>query len=168
MKTDQFILGVIVSNHFGVLTRVSSLFSRRGFNIDSLTVGETDNPLFSRMTITATGDSYAKEQIIKQLMKLHDVKIVELMQKSNTVIRELLLIKVNVKNGNRAEILEAVSVFRAKVIDFTPESISVEITGEGSKLNAFIEYVDSFGILEMCRTGITAIGRGNAVLTYQQ
>lgn len=168
MKKGQFILGVIVSNQFGVLTRVSGLFSRRGFNIDSLTVGETEQPMYSRMTIVATGDEYDKEQIVKQLEKLHDVKKVDLMSPGETVVRELLLIKIDAKHEHRAEIMEAVHVFRSKVVDFNPDSITVEVTGEDSKLDAFIEYVKEFGILEMCRTGITAIGRGNNCLYEEE
>jgi acetolactate synthase I/III small subunit len=164
MSNGKFVIGIIVSNQFGVLTRVSGLFARRGFNIDSLTVGETGDPLFSRMTITATGDDYTKEQIVKQLSKLHDVKKIEIMMQKDTVIRELLLIKIKATQENRSNILEAVSVFRAKVVDFNSDSISVEITGEESKLSAFIDYAGSFGILEICRTGVTAMKRGNICL----
>ena len=164
MEQEQFVLSVIVQNRFGVLTRVSGLFSRRGFNIDSLTVGETENPAFSRMTIMATGDDYIKDQIVKQLGKLHEVRKIQLMEPENTVTRELMLITMEASNGHRAAIMEAVNVFRAKAVDFTPKSIGIEITGEASKLNAFIEYVRPFGIIEMCRTGVTAIGRGTSCL----
>lgn len=164
MKNGQFILSILVSNHFGVLTRVSGLFSRRGFNIDSLSVGETENPEFSRMTIVSTGDEYIKDQIVKQLEKLHDVKYVEIMDARNTVVRELMIVKVRARQGQRGELIEAVNVFRGKVVDFSPESISVEITGEQSKLNAFVEYVKPYGIMELCRTGATALGRGSSCL----
>ena len=119
MKKGQFILGVIVTNHFGVLTRVSGLFSRRGYNIDSLNVGETEDPTLSRMTIIVTGDDYIESQIVKQLSKLQDVKKVELLPADEAVIREHLLIKVRVTNETRTQITEAVNIFRAKVIDFT-------------------------------------------------
>lgn len=164
MKNEQFILGVIVANHFGVLTRVSGLFSRRGYNIDSLNVGETENPTLSRMTIIVSGDDYIKSQIVKQLAKLRDVKKVELMPEDNTVMREHLLIKIKVTGDTRPEITEAVNVFRGKVVDFNSESIIVEVTGEPSKLNAFIDFSKKFGILEMCRSGALAIQRGPSYL----
>jgi len=164
MKNGQFIISILVSNHFGVLTRVSGLFARRGFNIDSLSVGETDNPEFSRMTITANGDDYVKDQIVKQVAKLHDVKFIEIMDAHNTVIRELMIVKIKAEQGNRGELIEAANVFRGKVVDFTPCTISVEITGEQSKLNAFIQFAEPYGILEMCRTGATALSRGSSCL----
>ncbi|HPD02259.1 MAG TPA: acetolactate synthase small subunit [Eubacteriales bacterium] len=162
---ETFIMSMLVKNEAGVLTRVSGLFARRGFNIDSLSVGETLDKSVSRITITATGDEYVKEQIQLQLQKLHDVLIVESMPHGVTVTRELLLIKVNVAQGERSEILEAISIFRAKVVDLTPTSLTVEITGERNKCNAFLEYLRPFGIAELCRTGITAISRGSSVLT---
>ena len=127
MKRERFILGVIVSNHFGVLTRVSGLFSRRGYNIDSLSVAETENPKLSRMTIVVSGDEYVKEQIVKQLAKLHDVKKVELME-NDIVTREHLLIKIRVENNIRSAISEAVSVFRGKIVDYSSTSMTVEVT----------------------------------------
>lgn len=160
MKKEKFILSLLVKNESGVLTRISGLFSRRGFNIDTLSVGETPDHNISRMTITATGDDYVQTQITRQLEKLHDVLIVEIMDKYNTVVRELLLIKVNVSQGDRSEILEAISIFRAKVVDLSPTSLTVEITGEKNKCDAFIEYLKPYGIAELCRTGITAISRG--------
>lgn len=163
MKNERFILGVIVSNHFGVLTRISGLFSRRGYNIDSLSVAETEDPRFSRMTIVVSGDDYVKEQIVKQLAKLHDVKKVELMEE-NTVTREHLLIKIRVENNIRSAISEAVSVFRGKIVDYSPASMTVEVTGETSKIDAFIELCKDFGIMEMCRAGALAIKRGESCL----
>lgn len=165
MKYDnKIILSLLVKNESGVLTRISGLFGRRGYNIDSLSVGETDNPQISRITVLATGDEYVKDQILKQLEKLHDVIIVEAMDNEHIVTRELLLIKVNVAQGARSELLEAVSIFRAKVVDLTPTSLTVEITGERSKCEAFVEYLRPFGIAELCRTGITAISRGSGTL----
>lgn len=166
MRSDQFVVSVLVANHFGVLTRISGLFSKRGFNIDSLTVGETENPEISRMTIVSTGDEYTKEQIVKQLEKLVDVKTVQLMDTDHTVVRELLMVKVGVEQGKRAEILEAVQIFRAKVVDLSPETLTVEITGDRPKLDAFVEYLRPFGIVETCRTGVTAMGRNNYCLNY--
>lgn len=164
MKDGKFIISILVSNHYGVLTRITGLFSRRGFNIDSLTVGETENPEYSRITITADGDNYTEDQIIKQLGKLHDVKYIDRMDENNTVIRELMLVKVKASPGTRGELVEAVNVFRGKVVDFTPESVGIEITGEQSKLDAFIEFVKPYGILELCRTGATALARGGNCL----
>lgn len=166
MRSDQFVVSVLVANHFGVLTRISGLFSKRGFNIDSLTVGETENPEISRMTIVSTGDDYIKEQIVKQLEKLVDVKTVQLMDRDHTVVRELLMVKLGVEQGKRAEILEAVQIFRAKVVDLSQQTITVEITGDRSKLDAFVEYLRPFGIVEICRTGVTAMGRNNYCLAY--
>jgi acetolactate synthase-1/3 small subunit len=164
MKDEKFILSMLVKNEAGVLTRVSGLFARRGFNIDTLSVGVTLDAKVSRITITAIGDEYIKEQIRLQLEKLHDVIIVEEMELSATVARELLLIKVNVEQGKRSEILEATSVFRAKVVDLTPTYLTLEVTGDSSKCNAFLEYMMPFGVEELCRTGITAISRGSKIL----
>ncbi len=164
MKSGQFIIGILVSNQFGVLSRVSGLFSRRGYNIDSLNVGETEDPSLSRMTIIATGDQYVKNQIVKQLAKLHDVKRVELLPAEETVTRELLLIKIGITRETRAEITDSVNIFRGKVIDFNTEAITVEMTGESSKLDAFIEFAKNFEIIEMCRAGALAIKRGPSYL----
>jgi len=161
---SKFLLSILVNNEAGVLTRVSSLFSRRGFNIDSLSVGETESSKISRITISAKGDDYIKEQIVKQLMKLHDVITVELMDLENTVIRELLLVKVASRNGELSEIMHAMNIFRAKVVDLSPGYVTLELTGQSSKIDAFIEFLKPYGIIELCRTGITAIGRGDYIL----
>jgi acetolactate synthase-1/3 small subunit len=168
MANEQIIVSLLVNNHFGVLTRISGLFSRRCFNIESLTVGETENPKISRMTIVTYGDEYVKDQIVKQLSKQIDVKTVQIMDSANTVVRELVIVKIASKKSERTEILEAVNAFRANVIDFSTNSISVELTGEISKINAFIEYVSSYGIIELCRTGSTAIGRNGYCLTEKK
>ncbi|MDY0177404.1 MAG: acetolactate synthase small subunit, partial [Lentisphaeria bacterium] len=160
MNPDEFILSILVNNESGVLTRVSGLFARRGFNIDSLSVGVTQDPKLSRITISASGDDYIKNQILRQLEKLHDVKIVEIMPGNGTVMRELVLIKLNVSQEARVGLMEAVSVFRAKVVDFTNDSLTLEITGERNKCEAFIEYLRPYGVAELCRTGLTAISRG--------
>lgn len=160
----KYVFGILVANKFGVLTRVSSMFTRRGFNIDTLTVGETQSPEFSRITISMMGDEYSKTQIIKQLDKLHDVKQVEVMERDETVTRELLLIKIKNDSATRQDVLSAVDVFRSKIIDYSPDALCVEITGESSKINAFIELVKPYGIMEMCRTGLVALGRGGNCL----
>ncbi|MEA4999479.1 MAG: acetolactate synthase small subunit [Candidatus Limiplasma sp.] len=168
MESTRLILSLLVSNESGVLTRISGLFARRGFNIDSLSVGETENPRVSRITIQAAGDEYVRSQIVHQLEKLHDVKTVELMDASQTVLRELLLVKVHANPETRGQVLDAVTVFRAKVIDLTPATMTMELTGEGTKLDAFITYLEPLGIIEVCRTGVTAIGRGGYVLKAKE
>ena len=168
MENKKLIFSMLVSNESGVLTRISGLFARRGFNIDSLSVGETQNPRVSRVTIQAAGDEYVQDQIVHQLEKLHDVIVVELMELSNTVTRELLLVKVTAEPATRGQVLDAVTVFRAKVIDLTPATMTMELTGEGTKLDAFIAYLTPLGIIEVCRTGVTAIGRGGYVLTHNE
>jgi len=164
MNKNKFLLSILVHNESGVLTRVSGLFARRGYNIESLSVGETEKPDISRITVVAVGGDYERDQIIKQLQKLHDVLILEEMDETAVVSRELMLIKVNISQGKRSEVLEAVSVFRAKVVDLTPLSLTVEITGEQSKCDAFLEYLKPFGVAELTRTGVTAIGRGQDIL----
>ena len=165
---ERFIIDILVSNLAGVLTRVSSMFTRRGFNIDSLTVGETESQEFSRITIAFRGDTYIKEQLIKQLAKLHDVKEIELLDKHETVIRELLLIKVKNTSETRQDILAAVDIFRSKIVDYSTDALCCELTGESSKIEAFIELLKPFGILEMCRTGIVALERGSNCLKSEQ
>lgn len=168
MTDDRFILAVLVSNQFGVLSRVSGLFARRGFNIDTLTVGTTENPEFSRITVTARGNEKVIEQFIKQLSKLQDVKKIEFLPKATTVVKELLLIKVKISNKTRREIMDAATVFHSKVVDLTTASMTIEITGEDTKLDAFIEYLRPYGILEICRTGVVALERGKTTLTSTQ
>lgn len=165
MRKEQFVLGVLVENHFGVLTRVSGLFSRRGYNIDSLNVGETEDPRFSRMTIIVTGDEYIKLQAVKQLAKLQEVIKVDLMPIENTVIRMHMLVKVKVTHQTRGEVTEAVNIFNAKVVDFNTDSMTIELTGGPTKLDAFIEFVKNFGIIELCRSGALAVSRGSVGLS---
>lgn len=161
---DRFIIAILVANTAGVLTRVSSMFTRRGFNIDSLTVGETESSEFSRITVTFRGDEPTKEQIVKQLAKLYDVKEIEVLDSHETVSRELLLIKVKNTSEARQDILAAVDIFRSKIIDYSTDTLCCELTGESSKIQAFIELLKPFGIMEMCRTGIVALERGTKCL----
>ena len=156
---NKFIIAVYVDNQAGVLTRVSAMFTRRGFNIDALTVGETERPEYSRITISMRGDENAKEQLINQLKKLLVVKRVEVLD-NEPIKRELMLIKVENKSENRSDIMTAVDVFRASVIDYSPESMCIEVTGQPTKIDAFVKLMQPFGILEMCRTGIVALERG--------
>ncbi len=165
MKDNQFIIGILVANRAGVLTRISGMFSRRNYNIDSLNVAETEDPKISRMTIIARGDEQVRQQVVKQLSKIHDVKKAEILPYEETVIRELLLIKITVTKKTRSEIVESVNIFRGKVVDFNVDSVTVEITGESQKLDAFIKFADEFGIIEMCRAGAVALKRGLAALS---
>ncbi len=160
----KYTIGILVSNQFGVLTRISGMFSRRGFNIDSLVVGVTEDPKLSRMTITMTGSDDDRNQIIKQLEKLHDVYVAKEMVPEEIVSRELILIKVKCTPQTRSEILDAVSIFRTKIIDYTAESLCIEVTGETTKADAFIELMKSYGIIEMCRTGSVSLNRGSKSL----
>lgn len=157
----RHVLSILVENQAGVLSRVSGLFTRRGYNIDSLTVGETTDPKISRMTIVVRGDEYILEQIRKQLNKLIDVIDIVQLVAENSVYRELALIKVKVDTSNRAEIFETVNVFRGKIIDIASESVIVEATGDERKISALIEILESYGIKEIVRTGLTALERGN-------
>ena len=164
MQSQQFIVSLLVNNHSGVLMRVSSLFSRRAFNIDSLTVGTTNDPDISRMTIVSWGDDRMKDQITKQLRKLHDVHKVQLMDSNKIVVRELMLVKVCLEKGMLPELMEAVNTYRANVVDLSTSSMSIEITGETPKLNAFLDFISQYSIVEMARTGPTAIGRSTYCL----
>ncbi|MBR1529149.1 MAG: acetolactate synthase small subunit [Oscillospiraceae bacterium] len=158
--TERFVIAILVENQPGILTRVASMFNRRGFNIDSLTVSETETHEYSRITISLTGDDGICRQIIKQLKKLYNVKEVKVMDRQKSVFRELALIKLKNVPETRQEILSAVDIFRSKIVDFSPSTLCVEITGETSKIEAFIALVEPLGILEMCRTGVVAIERG--------
>ena len=141
------------------MTRVTAMFTRRGFNIDALTVGETERGEYSRITISMRGDDNAKEQLINQLKKLVVVKKVEVLE-NEPIKRELMLIKVENKSEYRSDIMTAVDVFRASVIDYSTQSMCIEVTGQPSKIDAFVKLMQPFGILEMCRTGIVALERG--------
>ncbi len=162
-KVNQFVIAVYVENKFGVLTRVTSMFTRRGFNIDALTVGETESSDYSRITISLSGDGYAREQLINQLKKLVNVVKVEVLE-DDCIQRELMLIKIENKRENRTDIHFACDAYRAKVIDYTNDGMCIEVTGHPSKIDAFIEIMKPYGIIEMCRTGIVALERGNGTL----
>ena len=160
----KHVLSVLVENHSGVLSRVSGLFSRRGYNIDSLSVGETEDPKISRMTIVADADEYTLEQIKKQLNKLVDViKIIEL-KENHAVYRELALIKIAATKENRAEIIEIANIFRAHIVDVANESVVIEATGDQGKISALSNMLEPYGIKEVIRTGLTALERGEKEL----
>ncbi|SET48868.1 acetolactate synthase, small subunit [Natronincola peptidivorans] len=156
---NKYVLSVLVENQPGVLSRVAGLFSRRGYNIDSFTAGETEDEGLTRMTIVLQGDSQVLEQIKKQLNKLIDVVDITELKPQEAVYRELALIKVKADESNRASILEVVDIFRGKVIDVANEHLTVEMTGDHNKVLAFIDMMRSYGIKEIVRTGLTALGR---------
>ena len=166
-KKNQFVIAVYVDNQSGVLTRVTSMFTRRGFNIDALTVGETESSKYSRITISLSGDGYAREQLINQLRKQFNVKKVEVLQ-DDCIQRELMLMKVKNDPAYRGDVLAAVDVYRAKVIDYTAEAMCIEITGDPTKIDAFVKLMVTYGIvIEMCRTGIVALERGSTSLLHK-
>lgn len=153
-------LAVTVENRPGVLTRVTTLFRRRGYNIESLAVGETENPSISRITIVVMGDEKTMEQVTKQLYKLVEViKIVDITEE-RSVERELVLIKVRADNNVRAEIVQIVDIFRARIVDIGKNSLIIEVTGDSGKIDAIVESLKPFGILELVRTGVIAMVRG--------
>jgi acetolactate synthase I/III small subunit len=160
VNTTTQTLSVLVENKPGVLARIAGLFARRGFNIDSLAVGETEDPAVSRMTIVVSVDNKPLEHVTKQLHKLINVLRIAELPHDGSVERELALIKVGAGAGGRAEVLEMVEIFRAKVIDVDPESIVVEATGTPEKIEALLQLLSPFGIIEMARTGRVALGRG--------
>ncbi len=161
---ERYVLSVLVENHAGVLSRISGLFSRRGYNIDSLTVCETHNPEQSRMTIVVRGDQYILEQIEKQLSKLVEVISISRCDSSRTCQREMALIKVHAEGESRAVIIETCNIFRAHIVDVDVSSVIVEATGSEDKLSSLIRLLEPFGILELVKTGLTAMGRGSEVM----
>jgi len=158
--SEKFTVGIIVSNHFGVLNRVAGLYAKRGYNIDSLAVGETENPAYSRMTIVSTGDDYMRNQVVRQLEKLHDVKMVVLLDKGNSVSIEHMLIKLKVNGTSKASISEKINDYGGKVMDFSGDFITAELTGSSDKVERFIDEAGNIGILEVCRSGLISMAHG--------
>jgi len=156
------LMSVLVENHFGVLARISGLFAARGFNIESLAVGPTHDPEVSRITLVVTGETRQIEQVQKQLNKLIEViKVVNLTESGSHVERELILVKVNAPAGSRrSELIELANLFKAKTIDITPETLTLQIVGTEEKLSTFLSMLEPFGVLEMARTGRVALMRG--------
>lgn len=157
---EELILSILVHNSSGVLTRVSSLFARRGYNIDSLTVGPTQDEHISRMTVVAKGEQRILEQIEKQVRKLEDVIEVFALPQDSSVYRELVLIKVEANASERADIVSIVDIFRAKIVDVSPGSLVIEVTGNHSKVNGLLAMLDGFNVVEIVRTGLAGIARG--------
>jgi len=155
------VIAALVENKPGVLHSVSNMFRRRDFNIESITVGPTEQEDLSRMTITVNGDEKTLEQVVKQMSKLIDVVKVSRLEPENIVTRELALIKVNIPdNKSRSDVINCVEVFRGRVVDVSPESLTMEITGTPDKIDAFLNLMKTYGIMELARTGLTALSRG--------
>ena len=157
---------LLADNTSGVLSRISGLFSRRGYNIESITAGQTADPRYSRITIVATGDYEILEQIEKQVAKLIDVRDIKELYPDDSVYRELVLIKVRASMEQRQGIITIADSFRAKIIDFSSDSLIIELTGAPQKMEAFIGLMEEYGILELARTGIAGLGRGTEHITY--
>ena len=160
------VYSLLVDNNPGVLSRISGLFSRRGSSIDSITAGVTADPRFTRITIVASGDELILSQIEKQVRKLEDVIEIKVLDPDNSVYRELIMVKIRANAAQRAEIISIADIFRAKVVDAASESLMVELTGNQSKLEAFLNLLDGYEILELARTGITGLSRGVKNVTY--
>ena len=163
-EVKKYTIGALVSNKSGVLTRVSGLFTRRGYNIESISACTTEDPELSRMTIILNGDEYMLYQMIKQMDKLEDVKKIGCANELECVYRDLALIKVSASPENRRNIVEVTEIYKAKVVDLSPDTMIIEITGDPVKLDAFIKVIEPFGILEMQRTGVTVLARGTHTL----
>ena len=157
---EKFTVGLIVSNHFGVLNRVAGLYAKRGYNIDSLAVGETENPAYSRMSIVSTGDAYMKEQVVRQLEKLYDVISVTLFENDHMVAVEHMLIKLKAVSGSKADISALINSYGGKVMDFGETFITAEITGSSERIDRFIAKAKPLGILELCRSGQISMAQG--------
>lgn len=159
---------LIADNTSGVLSRISGLFSRRGYNIESITAGGTADPRYSRITIVATGDDEVLEQIEKQVSKLVDVKDIKVLHPDDSVFRELVMIKVRANAEERPSIVAITDIFRAKIVDVSPDSLVIEMTGTQNKIEAFMGLLSGHEILELARTGITGLSRGTENVTYME
>ena len=156
----KVVFSMLVDNTSGVLSRIAGLFSRRGYNIDSLTVGVTADPRYSRATVVAKGDRIILEQIEKQLSKLVDVIDIKRLEPESSICRELIMIKLKLNEENRQSVISVANIFRAKIVDVSKESLLIELTGNQSKIEAFIDLLNGYEILELARTGITGLSRG--------
>ncbi len=163
---QQKVFQLLVDNTSGVLSRISGLFSRRGYNIESISAGVTADPRYTRITITTSGDDNILDQIEKQVAKLVDVRDIKVLEPDSSVYRELVLIKIRVDKNERPNVISIIDGFRAKIIDFAQESLIIELTGNSGKVDAFLNMLDGYEILELARTGITGLGRGMDNVTY--
>ena len=161
----QRVFSLLVDNNPGVLSRISGLFSRRGYSIDSITAGVTADPRFTRITIVSSGDELILSQIEKQVRKLEDIIEIKVLEPSDSVYRELIMVKVKANKSERSEIISVADIFRAKIVDVEKDSLMVELTGTQSKLDAFLNLLEGYDILELARTGITGLNRGMKVVT---
>lgn len=159
MKTQVFSL--LVNNNTGLLSRVAGLFSRRGYNIDSITSGTTMNKSLTLITVVATGDTQVLSQIEKQLAKLEDVVDIKILEDGKSVCRELIMVKIKANAAQRAEVISVADIFRAKIVDVETESLMLEMTGNRSKVEAFLNLLSGYEILELARTGLTGLSRGS-------
>ena len=157
---------LLVHNNPGLLSRMAGLFSRRGYNIESITAGTTADPRFTRITIVASGDELILSQIEKQVRKMEDVIEIQTLEADSSVCRELIMVKIKADSSQRAEIISVADIFRAKIVDVEKECLMVELTGTQSKLEAFLELLDSYEILELARTGLTGLNRGMEGVRY--
>ena len=164
MGEKRQVVSMLVDNHAGVLARVASLFARKGFNIDSLTVSATDDDAVSRITITTEGDKHTLSQILSQSGKLIEVRSVVALDADTSIQRELLLVKLKADEAMRSVVREAADIYKASVVDLSVDSMVVELTGKPSKIDGFLAVIEQYEILEMCRTGVTALQRGSGVL----
>lgn len=162
----KLVLSLLVENNPGVTSRISGLFSRRGFNIDSFSSGVTADPKYERITIVASGDEQILEQIEKQLNKLEDVLDIKKLQPGMSVTRELILVKVRAKDTERQAVMNVTEIYRGKIIDVTKDSMVIELTGQQEKLDAFLNLLDGYEILELARTGITGLTRGSSDVKF--
>lgn len=168
-KEESHIIAAIVEHKPGVLYSVSNMFRRRGFNIESITVGPTEQGDLARMTIMVNGDEAVVEQVIKQMRKLIDVVKVRKLDPASVVTRELALVKIHTLDARaRSDIINYANIFRAHVVDVSPETIMAEITGDSDKINAFLDLMKPFGLEEMTRTGITALSRGTKSVRIEE
>ena len=157
---------LLVNNTSGVLSRISGLFARRGYNVESITAGVTSDPRITRITIVASGDDEILEQIEKQVAKLEDVRNIKELKPEKSVYRELIMVKVRATAEQRQGVISVADIFRAKIIDIAPESLMIELTGNQQKIDAFIGLLDGYDVLEQARTGIAGLGRGTEHIAY--
>ena len=157
---EKFTIGLLVNNHFGVLNRITGLYAKRGYNIDSLTVGVTENKEYSRMTIVSSGDEDMSEQVVRQLQKLHDVKMVTLLPDDSSVSAEHMLIKLKLDEGSKAKISEFIDFYGGRTVDFGDGFITAKITASTNKIDELIENAAVFGIIEVCRSGVISLCNG--------
>ena len=162
----QRVFSLLVDDNPGVLSRISGLFSRRGYNVDSITAGVTADARFTRITIVASGDELILSQIEKQVRKLEDVREIKVLQPETSVYRELIMVKIRANAEQRADIVSVADIFRAKIVDVEKDSLMIERTGNQSKIDAFLNLLDGYEILELARTGITGLSRGSKDITY--